>query len=197
MSVASRTCFAVGAAGAAALTSYVGLVTGALPVDLGIGRRTRPLGPLTLEIRAPREVVFDVLSEPYLGRQTRAVAEKVRVLQRGSDMVLAAHRTRVRGHLIATTVETVRFTRPERIDFFLTRGPVPYASDQFLLETVEHGHGEATHLGYTGELGTDLWNVGSRWADLVVAPWERAVAATFAAVKTEAERRSTSPFTPV
>ena len=34
-------------------------------------------------------------------------------------MVLAAHRTPVRGRLVATTVETVRFTRPGRIDFRL------------------------------------------------------------------------------
>lgn len=162
---------------------------------MGIGRRTRPLGPLTVEIRASREVVFEVLSEPYLGRQTRAVAEKVRVLQRGSDMVLAAHRTRVRGHLIATTVETVRFDRPERIEFFLTRGPVPYVSEQFLLEAVEPGQGEATRLGYTGELGTDLWSVGARWADLVAAPWERTVAATLETVKAEAERRGKTPST--
>jgi hypothetical protein len=33
----------VGAGVAAA--SYVGLVTGACPLDLGIGRRVRPLGP--------------------------------------------------------------------------------------------------------------------------------------------------------
>jgi hypothetical protein len=52
---------------------------------------------------------------------------------RGSDMVLAAHRTALRGRLVATTVETVRFTRPERIDFRLTRGPVPYVLSRFAL----------------------------------------------------------------
>jgi len=80
------------------------LVTAAVPVDLGVGRRTRPLGPFGVDIDAPVEVVFEVLSEPYLGRQTRAAAEKIRILERGSDMVLAAHRTPVRGRLIATTV---------------------------------------------------------------------------------------------
>lgn len=50
--------------------------------------------------------------------------------------------------------------------------------------------GGGTLLRYTGELGTDLWAVGARWGEAVAGPWERTVAATFAAVKTEAERRT-------
>lgn len=177
-----RTAAAAGALGA----GYLGLVTGAVPVDLGLGRRSRPLGPFGVDIRAPAEVVFDILSEPYLGRQTRAVAAKIEILERGSDMVLAAHRTPVRGRLVATTVETVRFTRPDRVDFRLTRGPVPHVVEQFLLTTTAGG----TRLDYTGELGTDLWAVGARWGELVAGPWEHTVRLTFAAVKTEAERRT-------
>lgn len=177
---------AVVVVGAAALTGgYLGLVTGAVPVDLDVGRRVRPLGPLTVDIAASREVVFDVISEPYLGRQTRAVAEKVRILERGTDMVLAAHRTTVRGPLVATTLETVRFTRPERVDFRVARAPVPHVVEQFLLASTDGG----TRLTYTGELGTDLWAVGAAWGDAVATPWEAAVAATFQAVKTESERR--------
>lgn len=71
--------------------AYVGLVSGALALDVGVGRRTRQLGPQTIDIAAPQEVVFDVIAQPYLGRTTRAMREKVRVLERGSDMVLAAH----------------------------------------------------------------------------------------------------------
>jgi hypothetical protein len=63
-------------------------------------------------IAAPRQRAFEVLSEPYLARQTRAIAEKIHILERGSDMFLAAHRTPIRGRLVATTVETVRFTLP-------------------------------------------------------------------------------------
>jgi len=43
---------------------YLGLVTGAVPINLGIGRTTRPLGPLSVEIAAPRDTVFDVISGP-------------------------------------------------------------------------------------------------------------------------------------
>jgi hypothetical protein len=176
---------AAGALGA----GYLGLVTGAVPVDLGTGRRTRPLGPFGVDIRAPADVVFDVLSEPYLGRRTRAVAEKIEILERGRDMVLAAHRTPVRGRLVATTVETVRFTRPERVDFRLVRGPVPYVVEQFLLAATADG----TRLDYTGELGTDLWAVGARWGEAVAGPWERTVRATFDAVRAEGERRASRP----
>jgi hypothetical protein len=43
---------------------YAGLVTGACTLDIGIGRRVRPLGPLLVDMAAPREVVFDVIAEP-------------------------------------------------------------------------------------------------------------------------------------
>lgn len=183
---ATKRVLALGGGAAVLVGGYLGLVTGAVPVDLGVGRRIRPLGPVTVTVDAPRETVFDVIAEPYLGRQTRAVAEKVQVLERGSDMVLAAHRTPIRGRLVATTLETVRFSRPERVDFRVARAPVPYVVEQFLLAD----QGEGTRLTYTGELGTDLWAVGARWGDVVARPWEQTVAATFAAVKTESERRA-------
>jgi hypothetical protein len=175
-----------GLAGAAAVGGYVGLVTGAVPVDLGVGRRVRPLGPLTVDVAAPRELVFDVIAQPYAGRASRAMREKVRVLERGGDMVLAAHYTPIGSRLRATTVETVRFSRPERVDFRLVRGPVPHVVERFVL--TEHGGG--TRLSYDGELGTDLGRLGQRWGDLVAARWNRAVAESFDAVKAEAERRA-------
>jgi len=165
---------------------YLGLVTGAVPVDIGIGRRLRPLGPVTVDIAAPREVVFDVVEQPYLPRTTRGMQAKVRVLERGSDMVLAAHYTPLRGPLVATTVETVRFTRPERVDFRLVRGPVPYVVEAF--ELADSGPG--TVLTYRGELGTDLGGLGSAWGAVVARSWVRVVVSSLAAVKEEAERRS-------
>ncbi|MGH3863796.1 hypothetical protein [Actinokineospora sp.] len=177
---------AVGAVGAGLTGIYLGLVTAAAPLDLGVGRRTRPLGPQTIDIRATREVVFDVLAEPYLGRTTRAMAGKLTVLERGSDMVLAAHRTPVSRGPVAITVETVRFTRPDRIDFRLVRGPVPQVSEQFLLTDQPFG----TRLRYEGELGTDLWALGQWWGAAVACRWEQVVADTFRDVRAEAERRA-------
>jgi hypothetical protein len=177
-----------------AAAGYVGLVTGACPIDLGIGRRVRPLGPQLVDMAAPREVVFDVIAEPYQGRAPRALADKLRVLERGSDMVLAAHFTPLGGRLglVAQTVETVRFTRPERVDFRLVRGPVPHVVEAFVL--TEQAGGAGTRLAYDGEIGADLWRMGQRWSELVARQWERTVAASLAAVKAEAERRASRPI---
>ena len=157
-----------------------------MPADLGIGRRVRPLGPFGIDIRASREAVFSVLAAPYLGRQSRAMAEKIQVLDRGSDMVLTAHRTPIRGPLVAVTVETVRFTPPERVDFRLVRGPVPQVTEAFVLT----GQGRHTRVDYHGELGTDLWALGQAWAAVVAARWEHAVCASLDAARAEAERRA-------
>ena len=136
---------------------YIGLVTGAITIDIGLGRRLRPLGPLTVDIAAERDIVFELLVQPYQGHTTRALQEKVTVLERGSDMVLAAHRTPVGARLTAVTVETVRFTAPTRIDFRLVRGPVPHVVEEFTLTERPEG----TRLEYRGELGTDGWAIGS------------------------------------
>jgi hypothetical protein len=174
---------------------YVGLITGACPLDIGIGRRVRPLGPQLVDMAAPREVVFDVVAEPYLGRAPRALADKLRVLERGSDMVLAAHFTPLgrRLGLVAQTVETVRFTRPERVDFRLVRGPVPHVVEAFVL--TEQAGGAGTRLAYSGEIGADLWRAGQGWCALVARTWEQTVAASLATVKAEAERRASIPAT--
>jgi hypothetical protein len=175
-------------AGAGAL-GWVGLVTGAVPLDLDVGRTLRPLGPQEYEIAAPRDAVFDLLEQPYLGRQTRAMADKIEVIERGTDMVLAAHRTPVGRGLVATTLETIRFTRPDRVDFYLTRGPVPHAVEAFVLTDLEIGGTTGTRLIYSGELGTDLWAVGAWWGRVAARPWERTVRESLTAVKAEAERR--------
>jgi hypothetical protein len=173
------TAFGLGAAG------YALVVRGALTLDLELGRRTRPLGPITVTILAPPDTVFEVVSTPYLDRTPRAMRHKLEVLERGNDMVLAAHHTTV-GRLTTTTIETVRFERPHRISFRLVRGPVPH-----VLETYElKGGPDETELLYTGELGTDLWQLGQWWAGHVAPPWERTVTHSLQDIKAEAERRA-------
>jgi hypothetical protein len=167
---------------------YVQVVRGALTLDLGVGRRVRPLGPLRVRIRAPREVVFDVISTPYLGKAPRALANKLEVLERGRDLVLAAHFTNVGRRLTTTTVETVRFARPERVAFRLVRGPVPHVLESYELRELD---GE-TDFEYRGELGTDLWALGEWWGAHVVREWEHAVATSVEAVRSESERRAAS-----
>jgi hypothetical protein len=165
---------------------YWSVVTGRVTVDLGLGRRLRPLGPFKVEVAAPADTVFDVIAEPYLDRTTRTLAEKLKVLERSPALVLAEHYTPVGAGMRAVTVETVGFERPSRVTFRLLRGPVPHVIEQFDLSEA----GEITTLAYSGELGTDLGAVGARWGALVARRWERAVRETFSSVKEEAERRS-------
>jgi hypothetical protein len=172
---------ALGLAGAKA---YDLLVEGALTLDTGVGRRLQPLGPVSWEIGASRERVFELLESPYR-RTPRALQHKLQVWERASDMVLAAHVTQV-GRRRVTTVETVRFERPERIHFRLVRGPVPHLSEAFALTETDAG----TQLTWSGELGTDFGSIGERWGRLVARAWARAVEQSIASIKSEAERRS-------
>ena len=99
---------AVAAAALAAGTAlYRSLLTGRVTLDLGVGRRTRALGPLSVDIAAPPETVFAAAAAPYAERRPRALMEKVHILERTDQMVLAAHNTPVGKHLTAVTVETV------------------------------------------------------------------------------------------
>ena len=162
------------------------MVTGRLTLDLGIGRRTRPLGPIHLEIAAPRETVFAVAAAPYADRQPWALREKVEILERAGQMVLAAHRTPVGSGLTAVTVETVTLDPPNRMGFRLLRGPVPQVVETFAFDETADG----TRFTYSGELGTDLWRLGQAWGDLVARSWVHAVCDSMAAIKTESERRA-------
>jgi hypothetical protein len=167
--------------------AYRLLASGALTLDLDVGRRVQQLGPLTESIAAPQEAVFDAIAAPYLGRTPRALSDKLQVWERGSDLVLAAHFTRVKCG-VTTTLETVRFQRPDRIDFRLVRGPVPHLVESFLLSPSDTG----TDLRWEGELGTDLWAIGTAWGGRVAQAWTRVVAASLRSVAVEAERRSGS-----
>lgn len=180
-----RVLASAGAGLAAAAGGYVGLITGRVTLDLGIGRRTRPLGPLVIDITAPPGVAFEAAAAPYAERRPRALQEKVRVLERSQDMVVAAHYTPVGGRITAVTVETVTLDPPHRIGFRLLRGPVPHVVETFDFAPTREG----TRLTYTGELGTDLWRVGQWWGDLVARSWEGAVRASLDTIKAEAERR--------
>lgn len=152
----------------------------------GWGRSFHRLGPLSVSIAAPRDLVFEVIRAPYLGRQPRSSREEIEVLERGSDMVLATHRTRVRG-VTVVTVETVRFTPPERVDFRLVRGPVAHVVERFELRD---GGKASTELSYEGELGSDLWWIGRWWGRRVARTWTAVVATSFEKIRVAAEDRA-------
>lgn len=145
------------------------------------------LGPLTMDIAAPRETVFDVVAAPYLGRTPRAMADKLRVLDRGSDLVVADHFTPIfGGRLVATTRETVLFDRPERVTFRLLQGPVACVEEQYLLESVAEG----TRFTYRGRLGSNLPIVGRWWARTNARTWVSVVEDSVQQIAAEAARRS-------
>jgi hypothetical protein len=162
-----------------------GVATGTVPVDLGVGRRNRTLGPLRMHIAAPPEVVFDVIASPYLHRVPRAMDKKLRVLDRGDDFALAAHYTRANRALTVKTLELLRFSRPHQITFRLLRGPVADGFETFSLDPIE----DQTDFEYSGHLSADLWGLGTWWLGVVAPRWERSVVETLASVRSEAERR--------
>ena len=144
------------------------------------------MAPSTLDIAAPRETVFAAAAAPYADRQPRAMREKVEILERAGQMVLAAHRTPVGSGLTAVTVETVTLDPPNRMGFRLLRGPVPHVIETFTFDETVDG----TRFTYSGELGTDLWRLGQAWGDLVARSWVQTVCDSMAAIKTESERRA-------
>jgi hypothetical protein len=174
------------AGGGVGVLTYAGLVTGRLTLDVGVGRRTRPLGPLVVDVAAPRDVVYAVASAPYAERRPRAMQEKVQILERGDGMVLAAHRTPLGAGLVAVTVETVTFQPPARIGFRLLRGPVPHVSETFELTEIAEG----TRLTYTGELATDFARAGEAWGALVARTWVATVTESRKTIRSESERRA-------
>lgn len=167
------------------------MATGRLTLDLGWGRTFHRLGPIELDIDAPRELVYQQLSSPYRGATPRALRDSLQVLERGDDMVVARHVSRVslfgRITYSAATVETVRFEEPHRISFRHLRGPVPYAQEEFSLDD----RGESTLLTYRGELGIDFWGLGRLAGEHWVVPeWLDQVGAHLSEVKAGAERRA-------
>lgn len=159
---------------------------GMVHLDLGVGRSFHGLGPITLRIAAPRDLVFEVVSAPYLGRMPASLIGKIEILERTEDLVVALHRTPLPLR-DAVTVETVAFERPGRVRFELLRGPVPYVREEFLLEERD---GE-TEFTYRGELGADLWALGRLYGGRIVKPvWEDVVRRSLEEVKRAAEERA-------
>lgn len=163
--------------------AFLALAMGRLSLDLGWGRSLHELGPLRVRVEAPRELVHEILSAPYLGRAKNV---SIDVLAGNETLVVAAHRTKVHFYE-ARTVEVIDLQAPSRIGFRHLTGPVPHAVEQFRLEQA----GDATDLHYGGELGIDFFLLGRvagrRW---VVPQWNRAVGEHLEEVKTRAEQRA-------
>jgi hypothetical protein len=150
------------------------------------GRRRQPLGPIRLVMSAPPEIVFAVIAAPYLGKTPRAMADKLQVIDRGSDLVVADHYTPILGgRFIVTTRETVAFQRPHRIAFRLLHGPVAAVEEEYLLQPAEAG----TAFTYQGTLASDLPVLGSWWSRTNARTWTDVVRRSLDDIAAEAARR--------
>jgi len=162
-------------AGVATLVAL--MARGRLTLDTGWGRTVTPLRPRTVRIAAAREQVFDFLATPA------SLRGHLQVWERGDDLVVASHFSRVAGYT-AETVEAVRFERPSRISFRHLRGPVPHVVESF--ELFEEADG--TRLEYRGEIGLDFWFAGRAAAKWWVVPtWDRVVGESLDASKAGVE----------
>jgi uncharacterized protein YndB with AHSA1/START domain len=162
---------------------FLALAMGRMHLDLGWGRSRHELGPLAVEIDAPREIVYEVLSAPYL---RRVEDDSIDVLAGGDSVVVAAHLTKVHFYE-ARTVEAIELDPPERIGFRHLTGPVPEAVEEFRLETADRG----VRLHYEGTLGIDFFLLGRLAARHWVVPqWNRAVAEHLDGAKAKAEQRA-------
>jgi hypothetical protein len=159
---------------------------GKLTLDAGWGRTIHALGPIVVEVRAPRELVFEQISAPYLGRTPQALRGHLEVVDRGTDLVLARHWSKTR-FTNAQTLEIVGFEPSERVRFRHVRGPVPHAVEEFVLRENDTG----TTIEYRGEIGLDFWWFGSFAARRWVRPvWEATVRTSMESTKQGAEARA-------
>ena len=103
--VRTRQVLSLGVAATTARWAYDRIVSGQLTLDLGWKRSIRSLGPLSVDVDAPGRDRVRRHRRAVPGRTTHAMAEKLQVVERGSDMVLAEHYTAV-GSKRAVTLET-------------------------------------------------------------------------------------------
>ena len=105
------------------------------------------LTDLKVPIKAPRELVFQMLSAIGKGTLPGAQGESSRVLRRDGDTIIAEFLTRS-GRRVYRTVEEVKLYPPERMTFRHLDGPLHFAEEEFRLAEVD----ERTELGYWGEI---------------------------------------------
>jgi uncharacterized protein YndB with AHSA1/START domain len=169
---------------ASALGAFLLLAMGRMHLDLGWGRSFHRLGPITVAISAPRELVFEMIAAPYLGRTPGGSG--IEVMARSDRLVVAAHHTKVHFYT-SRTVEVLELEPPKRVGFEHLIGPVPHAVEEFTLEEA----GDGTQLRYSGEIGIDFFVLGRLAARHWVRPqWERVVREHVEDLRGRAEERA-------
>ena len=112
-----------------------------------------------VQIDAPRELVFQMLSAFGKGSLPGAEGESSRVVELDGNNIVAEF-VSVSGKRTYRTLETVVLYPPERITFRHLQGPLTSSDEEFLLNEVEDG----TALSYQGETECKLrWMPGMGW----------------------------------
>ncbi len=96
-------------------------------------------------IKAPRELVFQMMSSIGRGGIKGDTNESSSVLCRDGDHMIAQFKTKA-GPMSYTTIEEIDFEPPERITFKHLSGPLHYAWEEFVYRDVD-GDTEVVHNG--------------------------------------------------
>jgi hypothetical protein len=126
-----------------------------------------------------------VISGPYLGKTPRALGDKLEVLERGSDLVLA-HFTDVGWGLTAPPWRPFASSAPSGSRSAWSVGRCRTCSRRSSFAMSATGPTSSTAAS------SDLWALGKWWGARVARRWEETVAASVQAVRVEAERRAAS-----
>ena len=97
-------------------------------------------------IKAPRQMVFEMLTAFGKGRLAGNNAESSKVILRNGNDIIAEFRTKA-GLRTYVTLEQVTLDPPERIAFKHLNGPLVCVEEEFLLKEVDGG----TELVHQGE----------------------------------------------
>ena len=122
----------------------------------------------TAHFKAPRPLVFQMLSAIGKGTLPGAQGESSKVLERDGDTIIAEFMT-PSGKRTYRTVEEVQLYPPERITFRHLEGPLVFSEEEFNLTEQDAG----TELRYKGKMECRVpWMPGIGWliAMLYVRP---------------------------
>ena len=137
-------------------------------------------------IRAPRELVFQMLSAMGQGQLPGPQADRAKLLSRQDNRLIVEFHTRV-GRRSYRTVEEVTLYPPERITFSHLEGPLDASWEEFLLED----HPQGTLLRYQGQFDYRFPLFGWFIAHLYIKPrYNRLIRDHLAHLKAAAEARA-------
>ena len=104
------------------------------------------LKPQSIEIDAPRELVFQMLTSFRRGRIAGDDSESSRLISEDGNAKIVEFRTKA-GPFTYTTLEEVKLFPPCRITFKHLKGPLHFSEEEFRFEETDDGQTFMTHTG--------------------------------------------------